>query len=137
MEARQYGRKRVCMVIKSCSSWDSVTIQLSSHSGCAHPLKGSKLRSPFVRHLQWPNPRSEIIGFFHSVSPNRGFSHTNHNQNKKAHRNGIKRPKSNRTRSLRGVSVFYLPNLSIYNSFWFRLTPRFVSFIFGLNCYGG
>jgi hypothetical protein len=32
------------------------------------------------------------------------FSHTNHNQNKKAHRNGIKKPKSaGRTRSLKGV----------------------------------
>ncbi|KAI0034067.1 hypothetical protein K488DRAFT_46330, partial [Vararia minispora EC-137] len=29
-------------------------------------------------------------------------SHTNHNQNKKAHRNGIKKPKTGRTRSLKG-----------------------------------
>ncbi|KAJ7228865.1 ribosomal L29e protein family-domain-containing protein [Mycena pura] len=30
-------------------------------------------------------------------------NHTNHNQNKKAHKNGIKRPAGGRTRSLRGV----------------------------------
>ncbi|KXN87858.1 hypothetical protein AN958_07867, partial [Leucoagaricus sp. SymC.cos] len=30
-------------------------------------------------------------------------SHTNHNQIKKAHRNGIRRPQSHRTRSLKGV----------------------------------
>ncbi|KAF8897345.1 ribosomal L29e protein family-domain-containing protein [Infundibulicybe gibba] len=30
-------------------------------------------------------------------------NHTNHNQNKKAHRNGIKKPKSMRSRSLKGV----------------------------------
>ncbi|EGO01770.1 hypothetical protein SERLA73DRAFT_120420 [Serpula lacrymans var. lacrymans S7.3] len=29
-------------------------------------------------------------------------NHTNHNQNKKAHRNGIKKPKSYRTRSMKG-----------------------------------
>ncbi|PFH50546.1 hypothetical protein AMATHDRAFT_144783, partial [Amanita thiersii Skay4041] len=30
-------------------------------------------------------------------------SHTNHNQIKKAHRNGIKKPQRRRTRSLKGV----------------------------------
>ncbi|KAH0587365.1 60S ribosomal protein L29, variant 2 [Termitomyces sp. 'cryptogamus'] len=30
-------------------------------------------------------------------------NHTNHNQNKKAHKNGIKRPTSFRSRSLKGV----------------------------------
>ncbi|KAG2747270.1 hypothetical protein P692DRAFT_20849012 [Suillus brevipes Sb2] len=29
-------------------------------------------------------------------------NHTNHNQNRKAHRNGIRRPQTNRSRSLRG-----------------------------------
>ncbi|KAF8592377.1 hypothetical protein K439DRAFT_1324012, partial [Ramaria rubella] len=29
-------------------------------------------------------------------------SHTNHNQSKKAHRNGIKKPQVHRTRSLKG-----------------------------------
>ncbi|KAF9076385.1 ribosomal L29e protein family-domain-containing protein, partial [Rhodocollybia butyracea] len=37
-------------------------------------------------------------------------SHTNHNQNKKAHKNGIKKPKSNRTRSLRGVDAKFRRN---------------------------
>ncbi|KAI0787108.1 ribosomal L29e protein family-domain-containing protein, partial [Irpex lacteus] len=32
-------------------------------------------------------------------------NHTNHNQNKKAHRNGIKRPHSHRTLSLKGVDA--------------------------------
>ena len=38
-------------------------------------------------------------------------SHTNHNQNKKAHRNGIKRPTSHRSVSMKGVRVIcvYLP----------------------------
>ncbi|KAG2013883.1 60S ribosomal protein L29 [Coprinopsis cinerea AmutBmut pab1-1] len=30
-------------------------------------------------------------------------NHTNHNQTRKAHRNGIKRPKSHRTPSMKGV----------------------------------
>ncbi|TBU61333.1 ribosomal L29e protein family-domain-containing protein [Dichomitus squalens] len=29
-------------------------------------------------------------------------NHTNHNQSRKAHRNGIKKPKSHRTRSTKG-----------------------------------
>lgn len=33
-------------------------------------------------------------------------SHTNHNQSKKAHKNGIKKPKGHRTRSLKGVCTF-------------------------------
>jgi len=37
-------------------------------------------------------------------------NHTNHNQNKKAHRNGIKRPHANRTRSLKGVDAKFRRN---------------------------
>ncbi|KIK65460.1 hypothetical protein GYMLUDRAFT_219532, partial [Collybiopsis luxurians FD-317 M1] len=37
-------------------------------------------------------------------------SHTNHNQNKKAHKNGIKKPKSSRTRSLKGVDAKFRRN---------------------------
>ncbi|EKM80520.1 hypothetical protein AGABI1DRAFT_39416, partial [Agaricus bisporus var. burnettii JB137-S8] len=37
-------------------------------------------------------------------------SHTNHNQIKKAHRNGIKRPKSQRSRSLKGVDAKFRRN---------------------------
>ncbi|KAI0347042.1 hypothetical protein BDW22DRAFT_1351388 [Trametopsis cervina] len=37
-------------------------------------------------------------------------NHTNHNQNKKAHRNGIKTPKSNRTLSLKGVDAKFRRN---------------------------
>ncbi|EIW82215.1 hypothetical protein CONPUDRAFT_153099 [Coniophora puteana RWD-64-598 SS2] len=37
-------------------------------------------------------------------------NHTNHNQNRKAHRNGIKKPKSNRTRSLKGVDPKFRRN---------------------------
>ncbi|KAI8819190.1 ribosomal L29e protein family-domain-containing protein [Fimicolochytrium jonesii] len=37
-------------------------------------------------------------------------NHTNHNQNKKAHRNGIKKPKANRHPSLRGVDPKFLRN---------------------------
>nr|AHB12476.1 60S Ribosomal Protein L29 [Pantala flavescens] len=38
-------------------------------------------------------------------------NHTNHNQNKKAHRNGIKRPKRYRHESTRGVDPKFLKNL--------------------------
>ncbi|KAL6306766.1 ribosomal L29e protein family-domain-containing protein [Sparassis latifolia] len=36
--------------------------------------------------------------------------HTNHNQSKKAHRNGIKKPKSYRTRSMKGVDPKFRRN---------------------------
>ena len=38
-------------------------------------------------------------------------NHTNHNQNKKDHRNGIKRPQSQRFPSLTGVDPKYVRNL--------------------------
>ncbi|KAJ3074095.1 60S ribosomal protein L29 [Podochytrium sp. JEL0797] len=37
-------------------------------------------------------------------------NHTNANQNKKAHRNGIKKPKSNRYPSLKGVDPKFIRN---------------------------
>ncbi|KZS98061.1 hypothetical protein SISNIDRAFT_449690 [Sistotremastrum niveocremeum HHB9708] len=37
-------------------------------------------------------------------------NHTNHNQNKKAHRNGIKKPKSHRTLSMKGVDSKFRKN---------------------------
>ncbi|KAJ1965696.1 60S ribosomal protein L29 [Dipsacomyces acuminosporus] len=37
-------------------------------------------------------------------------NHTNHNQNKKAHRNGIKKPKTHRYPSLKGVDPKFLRN---------------------------
>jgi len=36
-------------------------------------------------------------------------NHTNHNQNKKAHRNGIKRPLRKRHESTLGVSIWIVP----------------------------
>ncbi|KAL5487832.1 RPL29 [Sanghuangporus weigelae] len=41
-------------------------------------------------------------GQIKEISDSLPASHTNHNQNKKAHRNGIKKPRKTRTRSLRG-----------------------------------
>ncbi|KAI4524155.1 ribosomal L29e protein family-domain-containing protein [Schizophyllum commune] len=38
-------------------------------------------------------------------------NHTNHNQNKKAHRNGIKRPQTHSTRSMRGVDAKFRRNM--------------------------
>ncbi len=56
------------------------------------------------------------------------FSHTNHNQTKKAHRNGIKKPKRTRTRSLKGVSTLLL-HVEVFISLMYplgcRLMPRF------------
>ncbi|KAK9238736.1 ribosomal L29e protein family-domain-containing protein [Lipomyces kononenkoae] len=37
-------------------------------------------------------------------------NHTNHNQNKKAHRNGIKKPKTSRYPSLKGVDPKFRRN---------------------------
>ncbi|KZT74548.1 hypothetical protein DAEQUDRAFT_807660 [Daedalea quercina L-15889] len=37
-------------------------------------------------------------------------NHTNHNQNRKAHRNGIKKPTSHRTRSFKGVEPKFRRN---------------------------
>lgn len=37
-------------------------------------------------------------------------NHTNHNQNKKAHKNGIKKPRRQRYASLKGVDPKYLRN---------------------------
>ncbi|ETW84235.1 hypothetical protein HETIRDRAFT_458098 [Heterobasidion irregulare TC 32-1] len=37
-------------------------------------------------------------------------NHTNHNQNKKAHRNGIRKPVAGRTRSLKGVDAKFRRN---------------------------
>ncbi|VDN23487.1 unnamed protein product [Gongylonema pulchrum] len=38
-------------------------------------------------------------------------NHTSHNQNRKDHRNGIKRPKKHRFMSMRGVDQKFLRNL--------------------------
>ncbi|RDX53074.1 hypothetical protein K466DRAFT_587231 [Polyporus arcularius HHB13444] len=37
-------------------------------------------------------------------------NHTNHNQSRKAHRNGIKKPQSHRTRSMKGVDPKFRRN---------------------------
>ncbi|KAJ8661155.1 hypothetical protein O0I10_002902 [Lichtheimia ornata] len=37
-------------------------------------------------------------------------NHTNHNQNSKAHRNGIKKPRQHRYPSLKGVDAKFLRN---------------------------
>ncbi|KAL7341031.1 ribosomal L29e protein family-domain-containing protein, partial [Rhodotorula toruloides] len=37
-------------------------------------------------------------------------NHTNHNQNKKAHRNGIKKPKTNKYPSMKGVDPKFRRN---------------------------
>nr|ACV20956.1 large subunit ribosomal protein 29 [Oigolaimella attenuata] len=38
-------------------------------------------------------------------------NHTNHNQNRKDHRNGIKRPRKQRYMSMKGVDPKFLKNL--------------------------
>ncbi|KZO98024.1 hypothetical protein CALVIDRAFT_478918 [Calocera viscosa TUFC12733] len=58
---------------------------------------------------KWPSLRSAYLSTISQVwgdsADHNGTlcSHTNANQNKKAHRNGIKKPKSNRYPSMRGV----------------------------------
>ncbi|KAG8724937.1 60S ribosomal protein L29 [Ceratobasidium sp. 395] len=39
-----------------------------------------------------------------------GVNHTNHNQNKKAHRNGIKKPKTHFAGSMKGVDAKFRRN---------------------------
>ncbi|CAH1265956.1 RPL29 [Branchiostoma lanceolatum] len=46
-------------------------------------------------------------------------NHTNHNQNKKAHRNGIKKPTRNRYESLKGRNHEWFPPSS-----WFHLISK-------------
>ena len=70
----------------------------------------AKCRIQIGRRLQWLNRKSAFLFLcFPIVSLDvlltLRSSHTNHNQSKKAHRNGIKKPKSNRSRSLKGVST--------------------------------
>jgi len=38
-------------------------------------------------------------------------NHTAKNQNRKAHRNGLKRPKTHRYQSMKGVSIKFMRNL--------------------------
>ena len=136
-KTRYSGSGLFCYCPRACLQvlWESDYTAFKPQWLCTPERPIPKLRSHFVRHLRWPNLKSETIAFFLSVSPNHDCSHTNHNQNKKSHKNGIKRPLPSRTRSLRGVSIFYPPNLSISNIFWFRLTLRFISFVFGFHCY--
>lgn len=38
-------------------------------------------------------------------------NHTNHNQNKKAHRNGIKKPRKQKYESLKGCDAKFIKNM--------------------------
>ena len=49
-------------------------------------------------------------------------NHTNHNQNKKAHRNGIKKPKTNAKVSLRGVDPKFRRNQRYANKGTFGIS---------------
>ena len=44
------------------------------------------------------------------VTMSKSKNHTNHNQNKKAHKNGIKKPKTYRYRSLKSVDAKFRRN---------------------------
>ncbi|KOS14527.1 60s ribosomal protein l29 [Malassezia pachydermatis] len=56
--------------------------------------------------------RRRTLRGFHTqpVTMAKSKNHTNHNQSRKAHRNGIKKPKTNRYPSLRGVDPKFLRN---------------------------
>ncbi|KAL7282064.1 hypothetical protein ACG7TL_003532 [Trametes sanguinea] len=47
--------------------------------------------------MHHPHPQDPL-----DVAMAKSKNHTNHNQNRKAHRNGIKKPKTHRTRSMKG-----------------------------------
>ncbi|KAJ2325512.1 60S ribosomal protein L29 [Coemansia sp. RSA 2681] len=51
-----------------------------------------------------------LFGLLVVVKMSKTKNHTNHNQNKKAHRNGIKKPKTYRHPSLKGVCPKFLRN---------------------------
>jgi hypothetical protein len=66
-----------------------------SSSAADTPTNDGQIKEVRVAKASSLDPLDSVLVF---------FSHTNHNQNKKAHRNGIKKPKSaGRTRSLKGV----------------------------------
>uniref|UniRef100_A0A7N8XM85 60S ribosomal protein L29 n=2 Tax=Mastacembelus armatus TaxID=205130 RepID=A0A7N8XM85_9TELE len=46
-----------------------------------------------------------------SINMAKSKNHTTHNQSRKAHRNGIKKPRSNRYESLKGVDPKFLRNM--------------------------
>ncbi|XP_072866218.1 large ribosomal subunit protein eL29 isoform X1 [Chlorocebus sabaeus] len=50
-------------------------------------------------------------------------NHTTHNQSRKWHRNGIKKPRSQRYESLKGVSALNQPG-SVFS--WFQVDPKFL-----------
>jgi hypothetical protein len=54
-------------------------------------------------------------------------SHTAHNQTKKAHRNGIKRPAAHRSLSLKGVRPMFTWAFCASTDDLNRLTPRYES----------
>ncbi|KAJ8140321.1 hypothetical protein OY671_006491 [Metschnikowia pulcherrima] len=45
-----------------------------------------------------------------NITMSKSKNHTNHNQNKKAHKNGIKKPKTYRYRSLKSVDAKFRRN---------------------------
>ncbi|KAF6009432.1 hypothetical protein HII13_003510 [Brettanomyces bruxellensis] len=61
-------------------------------------------------HLRngYNNKKNTNVAFFHRMSKSK--NHTNHNQIKKAHRNGIKKPRSYKYPSLRGVDSKFRRN---------------------------
>uniref|UniRef100_A0A0N5AJV0 60S ribosomal protein L29 n=1 Tax=Syphacia muris TaxID=451379 RepID=A0A0N5AJV0_9BILA len=82
---------------------------VTSHDGIYSIRRREMVRCE--RHLNLP-----LILFLGEVLPlsfvmAKSKNHTNHNQNRKDHRNGIKRPKKHRFMSMEGVDKKFLRNL--------------------------
>ncbi|KAI3639542.1 hypothetical protein MIR68_002236 [Amoeboaphelidium protococcarum] len=60
-------------------------------------------------------------------------NHTNHNQNKKAHRNGIKKPQRNRYPSLKGVDPKFLRNQRFAKAGSAKALLSVIAFLFVLS----
>ena len=87
---------------------ENKTIQLFSHDYALRTCSGQGHQRRQQQHRASMAKSKKCVHIVNSIFLYEGlhqtFSHTNHNQNKKAHRNGIKKPKSaGRTRSLKGV----------------------------------
>ncbi|CAH7676941.1 ribosomal L29e protein family-domain-containing protein [Phakopsora pachyrhizi] len=65
-------------------------------------------------------------------------NHTNHNQNKKAHKNGIKKPASNRYPSLKGVCTKFRrnQNANFLSNYYQKIRWGVVHVLFKVCFYG-
>lgn len=62
-----------------------------------------------MSYFQQPPPST--VDVCQAFAMSKSKNHTAKNQNRKAHRNGLKRPKTHRHQSMKGVSMKFMRNL--------------------------